>query len=225
VILLTGDSNDDTDIAALEGWAFDFIDKAELGPRMLERAVRYALKMSAALARVGELAAQDELTKLPNRRKFDWCLLEAWQRAMRFQLSLVVVSIDLNHLKQINDTHVHPVGDEVVQHVAALLTAQIRQVDCVARIGGDEIALLLTETDLTGSQSVAARQRAAIVAATPCRRAVQPAVVAVTISTWVAAWQETVGTMAALIAAANSALYETKRTRTPDPRPNLDPLP
>jgi diguanylate cyclase (GGDEF)-like protein len=210
VILLTGDSNEETDLAAMEGGAVDFLEKIDLTARMLERAVRYALKMAAVLKRLREQAAHDELTGIPNRREFDRRLLEEWQRGVRFKRPLALIMLDLDRFKVINDTHGHPAGDEALRHVARLLVGQIRQVDCLGRYGGDEFALLLVETDRKSAQAVAARLRA-LVAATPCSLATKPLGVEVGISVGVAAWPDNADTVAAIVAAADADLYTSKR--------------
>lgn len=213
VILLTGSSREETDLAAMDSGAVDYMDKVELNPRGLERAVYYALKMSAALAQLREQAAHDELTRVLNRREFDRRLNEEWLRAVRFGRPLSLVTMDLNRFKQINDTYGHPVGDEVLRHVAQLLSGQIRQVDCLARYGGDEFALLLVETDLSSARAVAARLQA-LVAATPCRVEAKQIVVAVGISAGVAAWPDSAEKLPALLAAADGDLYASKRNGT-----------
>lgn len=210
VILLTGDSREETDIAAMEGGAIDFIEKFELNPRLLERAVRYALKMAEALAQLQEQASHDELTQLANRREFDRRLEEEGQRSLRFQRPLALVMMDLNRFKHINDTCGHLVGDEVLRHVARLLAGQIRQGDCLARYGGDEFALLMIETDLKGAQIAAARLRAAVVEQR-CRDATGAQFIELSLSTGVAAWPETAAMADVLVSTADAALYEAKR--------------
>ncbi len=210
VILLTGSSREETDLAAMDGGAVDFMEKIELNPRGLERAVYYALKMSAAMAQLKDQAAHDELTGVMNRREFDRRLLEEWQRSVRFKRPLSLVMMDLDRFKVINDTHGHPVGDEVLRHVATLLTGQLRQVDCLARYGGDEFALLLVETDLDGARAVAARLRA-LVGTTPCRVESKGLTIDVGISVGVAAWPDHADKLPALVVAADLALYESKR--------------
>lgn len=212
IILLTGDTNEETDLAAMEGGAVDFLEKIDLTARMLERAVRYALKMAVVLGRLREQAAHDELTGTPNRREFDRRLLEEWQRSGRFQRPLSLVMMDLDRFKVINDTHGHPAGDEVLRHVARLLAGQIRQVDCLGRYGGDEFALLLVETDRASAEAAAARLRS-LVAATPCHLTTNGLVIAVGISVGVAAWPDDADKISALVAAADADLYAAKRGR------------
>ena len=210
VILLTGDSREETDMAAMDGGAVDFMEKSELNPRGLERAVCYALKMAAALAQLRELAAHDELTRLPNRREFDRRLHEEWQRSLRFHRPLALVMMDLDRFKGINDTYGHPVGDQVLRHVASLLAGKIRQVDCLARYGGDEFALLMIETDRKSAQLAATRLRE-LATATPCLIPAKNLTIEIGISVGVAAWPEDADTLHALVAAADVALYDSKR--------------
>ncbi len=212
IIMLTGDSGEETDLAAMDGGAVDFMNKIELNPRSLERAVWYALKMSAAVDELRDLAAVDELTQLPNRREFDRRLQEEWERAVRFRRPLALVSLDLDRFKPINDTYGHPVGDEVLRHVARLLASQIRQSDCAARLGGDEFALILVETDRKGAQYVASRI-CALAAATPLQVAAKQLTLEVGISAGVATWPEDATNHEALIAAADADLYRVKRSR------------
>lgn len=217
VILLTGDSREETDLAAMEGGAIDFIEKFELNPRLLERAVRYALKMAAALAQLQEQASHDELTQLANRREFDRRIEEEGQRSRRFQRPLALVMMDLDRFKHINDTCGHLVGDEVLRRVARGLAGQVRRGDCLARYGGDEFALLMIETDLKGAQIAAARLRAAV-EERPGRGAVGASAIELSLSTGVAAWPETAATLEALVSTADAALYEAKRLVANCPR-------
>ncbi|MBI3368776.1 MAG: GGDEF domain-containing protein, partial [Burkholderiales bacterium] len=84
------------------------------------------------------------------------------QRQARFGGRWALLLIDLDHFKRINDRHGHPAGDAVLRAVAALLTARLREVDIVARLGGEEFALLLPRTDAAGARTVAEALRRAI---------------------------------------------------------------
>lgn len=214
IIMLTGDSGEETDLAAMDGGAADFMNKIELNPRGLERAVGYALKMSETVGELRDLASVDELTQLTNRREFDRRLKEEWQRSVRFRRPLSLVMFDLDRFKSINDTYGHPAGDEVLRHAARLLTSQTRQMDCVARLGGDEFALLLVGTDRTGAQIVASRIRQ-LAATTPCRIPARNLSLEVGVSAGVATWPDDAGTQESLVASADAALYEFKRQHRP----------
>jgi diguanylate cyclase (GGDEF)-like protein len=214
VILLTGNGSEETDLAALEGGAVDYLEKINLTRHTLERAVYYALEMARVMAQLRELATRDELTGALNRREFDRRLHEECQRSARFRRPLALVMIDLNRFKHINDQHGHPTGDEVLRHVARLLTAHVRPVDCLARYGGDEFALIMIETDRDHAAVAAARLRA-LLAEHPCPVPAKQLTLTVQISTGVASAPVDADSPAALLAAADAALYAAKRGGSP----------
>jgi len=89
------------------------------------------------------LATHDSLTKLANRQKFDIQLNEALHRSHRIGNRVLLINIDLNKFKPINDNFGHDAGDIILQHVAKQLTSTLRTDDLAARIGGDEFAIIL----------------------------------------------------------------------------------
>lgn len=107
----------------------------------------------AAEARTRELAYQDPLTGLANRRQFEEALRSALAQPPAAGLSHAVLLLDLNGFKQINDTYGHAVGDEVLIHVAGRLLRAVREGDLVARLGGDEFIILAQH--LLGSEAAA----------------------------------------------------------------------
>lgn len=110
------------------------------------------------------LARVDALTELGNRRAFFDKLHGELVRQKRHGGSIGLVVLDLDHFKEINDTHGHPVGDQALRAVAQALREAVRAEDFVARIGGEELALVLPSTDLEGARIVAERCRARIAA-------------------------------------------------------------
>lgn len=112
-----------------------------------ERAIMLATEMTAALrnseARYRHLAQHDVLTGLPNLALFSDRLQQALTQAKRDQGRLAVLFLDLDKFKPINDARGHHVGDQLLQAVASRLQKCVREADTVARIGGDEFALLL----------------------------------------------------------------------------------
>ena len=162
---------------------------------------------AAADARLA--AVSDHLTGIGNRRAFFDAAeteLRRWQRLPR---PLTLLMIDADHFKKINDTHGHPVGDAVLRHIAHLMGAAFRQVDVVARVGGEEFAVLLPSADLAAAQRVAERLRAAI-EAQPTQTDAGP--VACTVSIGIAAMDEATPSVEALLKRADEALYAAKHS-------------
>ncbi|OYY93184.1 MAG: hypothetical protein B7Y41_12730 [Hydrogenophilales bacterium 28-61-23] len=110
------------------------------------------------------LAMTDSLTHIPNRR----ALMQQAEQALarRSGLPLALLMIDVDHFKRINDTHGHPVGDEVLRAIAGLLTGRLRRQDTLGRYGGEEFCVLAPNTDGEGALKLAESLRATV-AATP----------------------------------------------------------
>jgi two-component system, cell cycle response regulator len=188
--------------------AMDYLVKGEITPRMIERSLRYALKLGDTLEALRRLATRDQLTTLLNRREFDRIISEERERALRFNHGLGLVMVDIDHFKAINDTHGHPAGDAVLREVARRIVDQVRTVDRVARFGGEEFALVLMQTDAANASDVARRVCAAI-ARDPIM-ASDTVALNVTVSAGVALLPQDAPTEAALISAADKALYAAK---------------
>lgn len=148
--------------------------------------------------RLQGLASTDELTGLPNRR-------EVLQRLAE-RGPLAVLMIDVDFFKRINDTHGHVVGDDVLRHLARVLTAHVRDGDLLGRLGGEEFVAVLPATELPQALEVAERLRAAV-AGTPLLRRPEP--VGFTISVGAAVRADGEATEA-LLARADGALYQAK---------------
>ncbi len=161
-------------------------------------------------ARLEQLAQTDALTQLLNRRALTERITAEMERALRYDSSMALLMIDLDHFKRINDTFGHLVGDDVLRDVAALLTITIRTTDMVARYGGEEFLVLLPETDVAGAESFAERIRTAIELHDFGGRADQPGLhltTSVGVATFPAARIESVED---LFARADAALYRAK---------------
>lgn len=104
-----------------------------------------------------ELAHQDPLIELPNRRGFMRELDAVVARVRRYGNSAALLFVDLDGLKMINDSFGHQAGDEALIQVSRLLVGGVRRSDCVARIGGDEFAIILDHTDEEHAHETAAR--------------------------------------------------------------------
>lgn len=164
--------------------------------------------LAQALAAMQRLASEDGLTGLMNRRALLEALQREVERTRRLGSTLAVVMLDIDHFKHVNDEHGHAMGDAVLRGVAARLRSGIRAVDLAGRYGGEELCLVLPDTDLAGATTVAESLRAAI-AGEPYEDAGQR--VQVTASFGVAA--NTGGRplpVDELLRRADTALYEAK---------------
>jgi len=141
-----------------DGRIFKFVCKVlPDGGRMLTYADITDLVQTAEQLHI--LATVDDLTKVLNRRQFLACLESEFKRALSLQQPLSVMMIDADDFKRINDQHGHSVGDEVLRAVAERCRAIVRKTDLVGRLGGEEFAAALTETDLSGAVLTAERLR------------------------------------------------------------------
>jgi len=162
------------------------------------------VELGIANARLEALATIDGLTGLKNHRAFQERLAEEFQRALRQDLLLSVVLLDVDHFKRFNDTFGHPEGDAALRQVAEVLMAIARTTDLVARYGGEEFVLLLPETDARGALQVAERIRLAIAQAAWKLRAI-------TVSVGVATFTVEADSAQRLVDMADRALYHSKR--------------
>ena len=158
---------------------------------------------------VEEQASFDGLTQLANRRRYEATLAKELARAERFGEPVAVVFADLDNFKQVNDRFGHLVGDDVLREFARELRGGIREIDLAGRWGGEEFALILPGTNADGAVQVAERIRKALarrnIAAGDGRS------LRLTSSFGVAAYPD-LATAEDLLAAADAALYDAKRT-------------
>lgn len=157
VIFLTANSRHDLDMAALEAGAVDYLEKSALSPKVLERALRYAMKLADSMEQLRQLATRDQLTGLLNRREFDRILASELTRGMRFGHPVALALIDIDHFKRVNDTYGHVVGDQVLRQVSDIVVRHARSVDFIARYGGEELAIIMLETTATIAREVVER--------------------------------------------------------------------
>jgi two-component system cell cycle response regulator len=155
-------------VKGLELGAADYLTKpfnlTELKARIKagERIVRYQKMLKEQQALLEQLAREDKLTGLCNRRHFEERAQEECLRAQRYHHSLSFLMGDLDHFKQINDRYGHAYGDTVLKQVGQTLLLHCRTSDVVARYGGEEFACLLFETNSEDAERVAERLCAAV---------------------------------------------------------------
>ncbi|MCW2641828.1 MAG: hypothetical protein JWP76_4134 [Dactylosporangium sp.] len=159
------------------------------------------------------LSLTDPLTGLSNYRYLKDSLRREVERASRFSHQLTVLALDLDHFKEVNDTYGHPAGDAVLAEFARRVRVEIREVDLAFRQGGEEFVVLLPETDAAGGAVVAERLGAAI-RRTPVlvrsARSAQAVRIPVTVSIGIAVFPDHGANGAAVLEAADDALYQAK---------------
>jgi diguanylate cyclase len=128
----------------------------------------YFGQVAQAEARLRHLATIDPLSGLWNRRQFLHVAHGEADRARRYSLPLSVALADIDHFKQVNDVHGHPVGDLVIRHVSGLLRSQLRSTDLLGRWGGEEFIMLLPSTDPAAAARLCERLREHV-QRNPCR--------------------------------------------------------
>ena len=119
-------------------------------------------ELSTALERIQELANQDALTGVFNRRHLFEVLQKETNRCQRASGHYSVCILDIDYFKQVNDGHGHLAGDEVLRGVARDIVGQLRNIDCFGRYGGEEFLLILPQTPLAGACIKAERVRAQV---------------------------------------------------------------
>lgn len=166
-----------------------------------------SLEHARLFQEIQSLALTDALTGLHNRRNlFELGRIE-FARADRMNRPFCCMMLDLDHFKQINDTHGHPTGDQILQEFAGRSKSSVREIDLVGRYGGEELVILLPETDLDTAVRVAGRLRASI-AEHPMKVSDQE--INVTVSIGVARKDENTLNLETLIARADQAMYIAK---------------
>ncbi len=185
---------------------YSIIDSERLKPFANQAAI--ALENARLYSATQLKAETDELTGLKNRRSFFEMGAREVERAARFNHALSVLMIDLDGFKEINDTFGHPVGDRLLTRLADVLKCKLRNVDLIARYGGDEFIILLPENDSKGAIDAAERI---------CRNLEQVKIetaqgmATVTASVGVASLGDTLTTLSGLIEQADRALYTAKK--------------
>ncbi|MCB9614688.1 MAG: diguanylate cyclase [Sandaracinus sp.] len=215
VVLLTAQNDNDSRVQGLRLGADDYVgkpfDERELLARVdgLLRIRAMHDELASAKQRLEALAVTDELTGLYNFRYLSTRLREELKRAERHREPLACAMLDVDRFKRINDDLGHDVGDIVLREVARRVRGAVREIDVVARYGGDELLLILPSTPFSGALTVASRVWNDVRVA-PIRANGQE--VRVTTSIGVALYPSRDVTDAeALLRAADQALYQAKR--------------
>lgn len=217
VLMITGLNDQQSVDQAFAAGAIDYVTKP-IHWSVLRQRVRRLMQQSqlyqqleAANRLLQQLALVDSLTQIANRRHFDDCLQQEWQRLAREQLPLALILCDIDCFKRYNDTYGHQAGDECLRQLAQALKNTVkRPAELVARYGGEEFVVLLPNTDTRGALYVAEKIQAQVAT---LRLAHDPSQKNpfMTLSFGVTSMIPVPGANAsALIAAADKALYQAK---------------
>ncbi len=213
IIMVTGQSNREIDLAALKAGATDYLEKSQIDGQLLERSIRYALERNRLLMQIRELAVRDALTGLYNRRELHRFLDYELIKSRRYHHSFSLLMMDIDHFKEINDRYGHRSGDEVIKRVAQALLSNLRGCDLASRYGGDEFIIVLPETPADQAWFGAERIRkmlAAISIQLPGQEGVIEQI-DISLSIGVAEYPGDAESAELLIDMADKALYQAKR--------------
>ena len=181
------------------------------GKFVMSRSTVFDIRERKALEReLHRLADTDTLTGLHNRRHFYELANKELARSRRVNAPLALLMIDIDHFKKINDAHGHAMGDAVLQHLARTMKSVVRDMDVVARLGGEEFAILLPHTSSAQAAELAQRMRQKIASeSTPNP---QGADVNFTVSIGVDEWREGDTDLDGLIRRCDIAMYQAKNS-------------
>jgi diguanylate cyclase (GGDEF)-like protein len=230
IIVLTGNDDQEMAVAAVREGAQDYLVKGQISGGVLVRAVRYALerkrtekklshdkesleevnrKLEQTLEHTQLLASTDSLTNLYNYRRFFEMATREFRSSLRYQRQLTILMLDVDHFKHINDTFGHPIGDKVLVMVAQSVATKLRDIDLLARYGGDEFIILLPQTD--AEQALPAAERIRDTVADLCVES-DKGPLSVTLSIGIAEmWREPVDQcVESIVKRADRALYVAK---------------
>jgi diguanylate cyclase (GGDEF)-like protein len=182
-------------------------DTLQIGPRATFRYSLVDSRQEAVLRDLYESSRLDALTGVFNRKHFQERLQNELASAERRQMPISLIMFDLDHFKQVNDTFGHPAGDAVLKHVASLVKQRLRGSDLLARVGGEEFAVLLRGADLRTAARVGERMRVSV-ATKPVFFVGQS--IPVSISVGCAAVESTEESAASLVGTADRRLYAAK---------------
>lgn len=153
----------------------------------------------------------DPLTGILNRRGFEIRASQTFADQTTLDKGLCLLMLDIDHFKKINDTYGHLFGDKVIRAIAETLKSKVRGDDSVARLGGEEFAVMLPETDISGARTVAEHIRQSIEGGKIRRLDTKEQIGGITISIGVAAYTNGVSVVD-LLDQADKALYVSKNT-------------
>ncbi|MBU1053619.1 MAG: diguanylate cyclase [Proteobacteria bacterium] len=164
VIVLTGQGSEVIASQMIQEGAYDYIPKHLLSEKSFFRSITNTMEkhrlqrdVREAMKKIAEMSTHDELTGLYNRRYFGEVLERETERSKRYHEALALCIVDLDHFKNINDTYGHSAGDKVLSEIGKILKDCIRGSDVACRYGGEEFAIILTNTNMDNAVQLSKR--------------------------------------------------------------------
>jgi two-component system, cell cycle response regulator len=165
-VVITGQGDEMIAKQVIQAGAYDYLPKSRIGAESLLRVLintlekaRLKKEIKNAREKIAMMSIRDELTGLYNRRYFNEAVEKEVSRAARYETNLVLCMIDLDYFKKINDTYGHLAGDMTLSEIAGMLKKCVRRSDLCCRYGGEEFAVIMTNTDKKGARKVSERFR------------------------------------------------------------------
>lgn len=208
IVVLSGSGDEEVATLCVREGAQDYLVKGRVDEFLLARSLRYAIERGQEIKRMSVLAFYDALTGLQNRQSFMLSFEQILGRAQRDRHPVACLFVDLDLFKEVNDSHSHQAGDQVLIVVAQILRDAVRGSDIVCRLGGDEFVVVLSsikkpsDTALVAQKILRAIDRPIEVEGTP---------VHVTASIGISFFPEDAEDPEMLVHLADEAMYEAKR--------------
>jgi diguanylate cyclase (GGDEF)-like protein len=207
IVVITGDTSSDTALSLIRLGIQDYIPKSEATPNRIFRTIRLARERYEREQRLKRIACIDQLTGALNRRGLLGAIRESNDVAVRLNIPSALMTIDIDHFKEINDTYGHPIGDLILRQGCRRIVHCVRENDVVGRAGGDEFWVVLN--GFTKPENIPAIAKKMLDSfSAPFR--VNTDIMA-SISIGVALMPDHAGTMQEWMQKSDVALYEAKR--------------
>ncbi len=207
IIVMSDQDDHDLAVSAVQGGAQDFLRKDEATPSLLARSIRYAIERHRLLSALRSLSLIDEVTTLYNRSGFADLGEQYVKLARRTERGITMVYVDIDRFKTINDTLGHHVGDRALLKIAEILRVTFRRSDIIARLEGDDFAVLALEATGDDADALVERLRRQVTAFNEASR--EP--YQLSISVGMARYEgEGRATLEEMLAQANAVMQEEK---------------